>query len=210
MPTTAVFRGSREDLRRALRSLPAILAGRAPDPLGIARLVQLRLGTVLLSKILQAALVKSRRGTGDDGIKWAELAPATIAARTRTRAEVRAFRLAKARNPRLTALAFYGGREVDIGADTRRMIRSLTPGVDGAEPANPDQILRPGSGELVVGSNVPYAGAFHDGRDPHQPARPLWPPDGRLPGPWADAIAGALVRAMPLVVEMIVRNGGRG
>jgi hypothetical protein len=209
MPPTAVFRGNREDLRRVLRALPAILAGRVPDPLGIARMVQLRLGTVLLSKIQQAFLVKSRRGTGDDGIKWAELAPATIAARTRTPAEERAFKAAKKRDPRLTALAFYGSREVDIGADTRRMLRSLTPGVEGAEPANPDQILRPGPGELVVGSNAPEAGPFHAGRDPHQPARPLWPADGSLPRPWADAVGEALVRALPLVLDLVTRNGGR-
>lgn len=208
MPPTATFRGNRDDLRRALRSLPQILSGRAPDPFGIARQVQLRLGVALLSKVQQAFLVKSRRGTGDDGVKWAELAPATIAARTRTRAEVRAFRLAKARNPRLTMLAFFGSREVDIGRDTARMVRSLTPGVEGQPPANPDQIIRPGPGELIVGTNVPYAGAFHGGRE-HQPARPLWPADGSLPAAWADTIGAALVRALPQVVEMVMRAGVR-
>lgn len=75
---TITFNGTRDDLRRALSQIPAILAGAAPDSLGLAQAIQLRAGNAALSKIQQAFVVKSRGGTGEDGIKWAPLAPATI------------------------------------------------------------------------------------------------------------------------------------
>jgi len=84
------YRGTSDQVRAVLRRLPAALAGRAPDPLGIARGIQLRLGVALLSKIQQAFIVKSRGGTGDDGIRWAPLKPQTIAQRRTTRTERRA------------------------------------------------------------------------------------------------------------------------
>lgn len=76
-----VFHGTRDQLRTLLRGLGAVLAGKAPDPLGIARGLQLRLGVALLSKVQQAFVVKSRGGTGDDGITWPKMKPASIAAR---------------------------------------------------------------------------------------------------------------------------------
>lgn len=82
-----IFHGSREELRGALAQLPRILAGRAPDRLGIAEGLQLRLGVALLSKVQQAFLVKSRGGTGDDGITWRRMKPASIAQRRTTRIE---------------------------------------------------------------------------------------------------------------------------
>lgn len=82
-----VFAGSREQLRKLLADVPKILAGHAPDPLGIARGLQLRLGVALLSKVQQAFIVKSRGGTGDDGIKWPPLKPETIAQRRTTAGE---------------------------------------------------------------------------------------------------------------------------
>jgi hypothetical protein len=82
-----VFHGTRDELRRLLRELPRILAGHAPDPLGVAKGLQLRLGVALLSKVQQAFVVKSRGGTGDDGIKWPPMKPASIAQRRTTAGE---------------------------------------------------------------------------------------------------------------------------
>lgn len=92
MPTVS-FNGSREDLRRLLRSVPAIFAGRAPDPLGIAKGLQLRLGVQLLSLIQTAFVEKSRGGMGSDGIQWPPLSPSTIAARCRGPADKKAVRV---------------------------------------------------------------------------------------------------------------------
>lgn len=87
--TQVIFKGSRDDLRQLLRSLPAILAGKAPDPLKIAHGLQLRLGVALLSKVQQAFVVKSRGGTGDDGITWRKMKPQSIAQRRSTKQELR-------------------------------------------------------------------------------------------------------------------------
>lgn len=87
---SVAFNGSREDLHRLLQAVPAILAGREPDPYGIAQGLQLRLGVALLSKIQQAFIVKSRGGTGEDGVTWPPLKPQTIAARRTTAGELRA------------------------------------------------------------------------------------------------------------------------
>lgn len=71
----------------ALRKLPALLAGREPDPHGVAREVQLRVGVAALSQISNAFLVKSQGGTGVDGIRWQPLSRKTIAGRRVTRGE---------------------------------------------------------------------------------------------------------------------------
>lgn len=84
------WNGTREELHALLGRLPAVLSGRAPDPLGLARGLQLRLGVALLSKVQQAFLIKSRGGTGDDGITWPPLKRATVAQRRATAAERRA------------------------------------------------------------------------------------------------------------------------
>ncbi len=82
MPTeTATYRGTRQNLYQQIRELPRILTGQAPDPAGIARGLQLRLGVALLSLIQQDFIRKARGERGQDGIQWKPLAPSTIAAR---------------------------------------------------------------------------------------------------------------------------------
>lgn len=83
----AVFHGTREQLKQLLGQLPRIFAGHVADPLSIAKGLQLRLGVALLSKVQQAFVVKSRGGTGDDGIIWKPMKPASIAQRRTTAAE---------------------------------------------------------------------------------------------------------------------------
>lgn len=85
-----IFNGSRVQLKQLLSSVPRLFAGHAPDPHGIARGLQLRLGVALLSKVQQAFVVKSRGGTGDDGIRWPPMKPASIAQRRTTASERRA------------------------------------------------------------------------------------------------------------------------
>lgn len=80
MPTVA-FRGTRRELADLLRAVPLVLSGRAPDPLGVARALQLRLGTALLSQVQQDFVRKSRGETGRDGVKWPPLKRETIARR---------------------------------------------------------------------------------------------------------------------------------
>lgn len=94
MPTYT-FRGNRAELRILLGTIPAILAGRHPDTLGVAQAVQLRMGNAMLSQLRQDFLVKSRGGTGRDGIKWAPLSPYTIARRRTTPGELKSLGVKK-------------------------------------------------------------------------------------------------------------------
>lgn len=86
---TVTIRSSRADVRRTVRQTVAALAG-GPDPGGVARGLQLRLGVALLSKVQQAFIVKSRGGVGEDGIQWQPLKRATIAQRRTSAGERKA------------------------------------------------------------------------------------------------------------------------
>lgn len=87
---TVTFRGSRAELTRLLRLAAAIAAGRVSDPTGVALGLQLRVGVAALSQVEQDFVVKSRGGTGVDGVRWPPLTRATIAARRVTPGERKA------------------------------------------------------------------------------------------------------------------------
>lgn len=202
MPTIT-FRGSRDDLRRLLASVPGVLSGSAPDPLRVARGLQLRLSTALLSQILQEIVTLSRGGTSRDARRWAPLRPATLAKRL-----AKERKAGKRKGKKKGKGSPYAGR-VEIGVDTRRMIRSLTPGVEGEPPTNPDQVVKLGRGELIVGTNVPYARYFHEGRPGKQVPRRLWPADGSIPGVWWPAITAAGLRGVVRAIELMAQDAGR-
>lgn len=108
-----------------------------------------------------------------------------------------------------TKLAVLGGRTVEIGRDTGRLLQSLTPGyVEGSgTPAHvEDQIFAVRPGRIAVGTTVEYARRFHEG-DPARnlPARPLWSEHG-LPDAWWEAVNGAILRGMMKAVEQVVQR----
>lgn len=67
------FRGSRQLAKQLARRLLLVLTGREADRQNIARGVFLTLGFAALNSIKQDFLVKSRGGTGADGVKWPPL-----------------------------------------------------------------------------------------------------------------------------------------
>jgi hypothetical protein len=77
----AVFRGSREELTAMIGKLNEALAGVSNGFESYVRPIYDVLGVSLLSSIQQAFIVKSRGGTGSDGIQWEPLKPETIAQR---------------------------------------------------------------------------------------------------------------------------------
>lgn len=77
------FRGDLPQFLAFLRQVPSVLID---DP-QVAQSLQLRLGVQLLSCVQQDFIVKSRGGTGRDGITWPPLARSTIAQRRTTSAE---------------------------------------------------------------------------------------------------------------------------
>lgn len=232
MAGTVHYRGTRPEAEEAARQLGAMLAGTVPDPQGFARGIQLRAGVALLSEVQRDFLVKSRGGTGRDGIKWAPLKPETIARRRTTRAERKGLGIGKGRRPSLspaqdarwraiyrrtlqaalvdlapkeakaraaaiawatlkkegakTKLELLGSRVVDIGRDTGRMLRSLTPGVEDRPAKEAEQVFEVEPGAVIVGSNVPYFGRFNE-------ARPVWPADGSIPAAWWPGIDRAIL-----------------
>lgn len=74
-------RWSRPEVLAFLRSLPAVLAGNAPDAHGLAAGFKARLAFTWIGLVKEAFEVKGRGGTGSDGITWAPLKPATIKAK---------------------------------------------------------------------------------------------------------------------------------
>jgi hypothetical protein len=205
MPFTVVYRGTRADLVRGLAAVPAVLAGRGPDPLGVARALQLRLSQATLSQVHQDFLAKSRGGVGRDGVKWPALSPKTIARRRRTKKERGEFKRRRRRGEKLSALGFFGSRVVDMLRDTARLLRSLTPGADGSS-TGPDQVVRLTPGAVVVGTNDPKAAAHQNGTK-HVPARPFMPVGGRIPRAYWPAIAAAAGRGVARAVVLVL--GGR-
>ena len=81
------FRGTKSELMELATGLGEVLAGNAPDSLGIAKGLATVLGFAALSSIKDAFIIKSRGGTDEMGIKWPPLSPATIAARKVSREE---------------------------------------------------------------------------------------------------------------------------
>lgn len=205
MATTIYFRGTNTQVRQLLHSIPRILAGRVPDPIGLAKGVQLRMAVTTLSLVQQDFLVKSRRGTGKDGVKWPELSPRTIAARTRTRKEVTGFNKAKRANPKLTKLAYFGSRVVDILRDTARLFRSLTPGIEDRPSGNPDQVITLRPGQVILGSKCPYLETHQKGTK-HVPKRLVFPENGLLPAAYVPAILAAGGRGIVAMLVILLRG----
>lgn len=81
MPDQVIYHGRREDIRDFLLDLPKILAGTSLRYQEVAYDLKLRLGVCALGLISADFKIKSRGGTGLDGIKWPPLKPATIARR---------------------------------------------------------------------------------------------------------------------------------
>lgn len=207
---TIVFRGTSAQLRQVLAQLPGILAGRIPDRYGIARGLQLRVGVAMLSQCQQDFVTKSRGGTGRDGVKWAPLKPATIAARRRSAGDKRQAKTARdfariSGHKRPTNVEVYGGRQVDILRDTTRLFRSLTPGVDDRPSGAPDQVFETPPGSVIVGSNVPYAEAHQNGNAAKNlPARPFLPVGDVIPAAYQPALDRALERGVEAAIVRLV------
>lgn len=92
-----------------------------------------------------------------------------------------------------TLLEMYGDAKVEILRDTGLLFNSLTPGADpDTAPRSPPrvkhQVFRPGSGEVIVGTNRKWAWTHHKGVPGRLPQRRLWPDPGKWPAFWWDMI----------------------
>lgn len=95
MAETVQFRGTRGEFSDAMRDVLGMVSGRVADVDRIGHGVQLRVGVATLSQVQQDFLVKSRGGTGRDGVTWPPLSPKTIAQRRTTAGERKALGITK-------------------------------------------------------------------------------------------------------------------
>jgi hypothetical protein len=103
-----------------------------------------------------------------------------------------------------TLLEKYGGRRVEILRDTGLLLNSLSPGYGG-----PEQVLRTGRGEVVVGTNRKGAAAHHEGVPGRLPQRRLWPEPSRWPASWwRDILEAARGGLIDLTLSVIRHQGG--
>ena len=100
-----------------------------------------------------------------------------------------------------TKLDVLGGRQVDMGRSTGRMLRSLSPGVLDQPSGEPEQVFETPPGEVIVGSNVEYFPYFHA-------KRPCWPLDGSIPDAWWPAIRDAALTGMLSAAKKVAEQEG--
>lgn len=179
------FRGTRADLERSIRLIPHVLAGRHPDVLGLAPVFFGYVANAVLKEIRGAFLTKLDGGTGSDGIKWAELAVATIAKRRRA-----------------------GRDDSDLLIETGALLQSIRPGIDHHPLGNPEQVFDIHPGGVTVGTANERADYHQQGSPGRMPARPIVPPDGSLPVAWEPMVEAAMEEGMRRVIEMVVSAGG--
>ncbi len=201
---TVYTRATRAEVETLIRSIPSLLVGLAPDPLGVAQAVQLACGVELLTHIQQSFVKKSRREPSDDGIVWPELAPVTIARKLAKahKAEKGRKKADRGKNPHLD--------EVPILIDTGLMLRSFSPGVFDLHSYGPKadfQIFDRLPGRVIVGTNrYPQ---HHTGIPGRLPKRELWPSDGNLPAVWWEDIGEVSIDALQAALIHILSGGGQ-
>ncbi len=176
------WRGTKAGLKDALRRLPAVLAGREPDPMGLGRVFWGFVGNAVLRLIRSAFKEKMSGRTGSDGIKWAKLAAATLAIRQRN-----------------------GRTDRDILFETGALLASLEPGADHEPSGALFQVFRFEPGAIVVGTTEPKADWHQNGTE-FMPRRPVV--TEHIPTAWEPAVERAMEKGMKAVIELVVANGG--
>lgn len=79
--TTIQIKGSKRELRKAIKHLPGYISGAVPDVYGIGRTFKAFFAQAFWERVHKAYEVKSTGGADDTGTKWKPLSPATIAQR---------------------------------------------------------------------------------------------------------------------------------
>ena len=167
-------RMSRNEARRLIASVPAILSGRVADPTGIVRSLYLLVGQVALSKIKQAFVVKASGGIDDAGDKWEPLSQNTI-----------------------------DGRRVGKGIGFAQILRDTGVLLNSLSPGGPANFLEPIQGGVSIGTNVPYARYHHDGTDTI-PRRRLWPEPDAWPAKWWSDISEEVRNGVVRIIRSMI------
>lgn len=152
MPTrsTVKFKGSKRELIKRLRDLPAVLSGRKSDVSGIGKTFRSHFTNTMFGKIHQAFYIKAAGERDEIGYKWKPLAPATLKRKTKP--------------PRKGILRI-----------TDKLSDSLKPGGVSGQTyrKSPGQHVKNTPRGIEIGSNVLYAAPQHK-------RRRLWPSVQRM------------------------------
>jgi hypothetical protein len=180
------WRGTRADLRAKLKAIPRVLAGLDPDPLGLHPLFWGTIANGALAACAQDYADKLAGGTGRfDGVKWAQLAVATLAKRKRA-----------------------GNDDESILVETGTLLASLQPGIDEHPNARaPDQVFVVRRAGVEVGTADPKADWHEAGIPGRMPARTVMPPEP-LPAAWEAELERVALGALQKVIEKLVESGG--
>jgi phage gpG-like protein len=180
----AQWKGTRAELIQSLQSLPAVLSGRLPDPLGLGKVFFTHIGNAVLKLIQDDFLVKSKGGTGAGGVAWAPLKESTLERRRRK-----------------------GIEHEEILKQTESLLESLTPDQNNAVDAVriAGQVFEYAVGSITVGTDIPYAD-YHQNGTAYMPPRPIVPLSGDLPVEWESAVDQAIEEAFQVVIEIMVRS----
>ena len=207
---TVYFRGSYDEAKEISRRLARIMVGQGVAGSEVARGVNLAIGVAALSDIKADFVKKARGGTGEDGVKWAPLKPATIARRRATKADLRNHKKGKIK---------LSERQVEILRDTGVLPNSLSPGQlgGGALPTNYSppgveggdaQVLRTVADGCFVGTTVPYAYVHqHGSKKRNIPARPFLP--RVIPAKWAARWASVASRSLAVAARLLFERSLR-
>ncbi len=174
--TTIVVRTrmKRDEVRRLLATVPAIVSGRAADPSGEEGSVQKLIGMTALSLIKEAFVTKAAGGVDAAGDSWPALADSTVKGRRKGK----------------------GVGTPQILRDTGILLNSLSPGGIG-------NIVEWRPGTVTIGTNVPYARYHHEGTETI-PARRLWPEPYKWPREWWDEIQEQARDAIARIIVRIL------
>lgn len=164
-------RASRQAVRAAIESIPQeMMAGSTT-----ANNMMLRAGNSLLLRVQRAFQAKMHGGTDETGLRWAPLAPSTVA---------------RARKNRI--------RPLEILRDTSQLLASLTP-----NSGSPDQVARADRGEVKLGTKRRGAIFHHEGTR-NLPQRRLWPQVAKWPDSWwRDVLEAIRAGAVEIAVQLI-------
>lgn len=157
---------------------PAPRKKRGVRPRGLLTAAQDKRWRLLYSQALRGLSKKSENAVGN-----------------RSHAAAYAWMVLKAEGAK-TKLAVYGDRRVEMLRDTGSGLNSLSPGADG-------NVFKADPGSVIVGTNVKYMAAHHNGVPGKLPKRRLWPE--ALPGSWWEAIIDQARQGMIRLLTILVR-----
>lgn len=232
MSDTLRVRGSRGELREALRQLQEALRGRSGEARDAMTQVMTRVGMAALSRIREAFVVKARGGTDASGLSWPPLKPSTIAYSRRhpgvppssKRAPFRpSWMLTEKQRKRWWQLNAIGGPAYawmvtkseggktligEYGQTPVEILRDTGLLLNSLTPGigSPDQVFEPDARGVTVGTRRQWAAAHHKGIPGRLPQRRLWPEPSQWPKAWWDDILGEARSGMIEVAIFLMRR----